>query len=67
MRGLNVRKKPAKRIASPGSVADFREGLHEPAVNRDSAGAFVEKLKSKPTPQRRDSGRIAQNLGLIRS
>ena len=66
MRGLHMREKLPERVASARRIADLGKGLDEPGVNRDSARAFVQKLKLKQPLGFADDARVSLDLGLRR-
>jgi hypothetical protein len=59
VRCLGVGKQALERVANASRVADLGKGLDEPGVNRDSARAFVQKLKPEQPLGFADGARIA--------
>ena len=52
------------RIANAGRVADLGKSLDQRGVNRDSARAFMQKLKLKQPLGFADGARVAQKIFL---
>lgn len=53
MRHLHMREKSPKRVASACNVAENGEGLDQLAIQPDSPGAIVQKLKVELAPRPR--------------
>ena len=60
MRSLGVGKQAFQRIANASPIAELGKGLHKRGVNRDSARAFMQKLKLEPPLGFADRARIAK-------